>query len=291
MRKNKLQFKHYLIIPALVMMFVTMIFPLLFSLRTSFYYYIISKPNYRPFIWFDNYKSIILDGQVITSIQVTLKIAVLALIAEVLIGFTLAYFLSRIPKLQNFFLSILIIPMMLSSVAVGMMWRLLLNPDLGVVNYLLDVIGIGGRPWLALPNTALLTLVFVEVWRSAPFLVLMLYSGLISLPIEPYESATIDGANAWHKLIYLTLPLLRPVILIIITIRVINLIKIYDLVFIMTHGGPGVTTETISHYIWRLGFTNLDLGQASAGSWIIVIFIGVLTTFLFSKLFKMQTNM
>ena len=290
MKKKRIQLKHWLVLPAIIIMLSVMIFPLLFSLRTSFYYYIISKPTYRPFIWFANYLNMLKDGQVLNSIVVTLKIAIRAVIIEFIVGFIIAHFLSKIPRYQNFLLSVLIMPMMLSSIAVGMMWRLLLNPDLGIVNYLLTQIGIKAYPWLALPKTALPTIVFVEVWRSTPFVALMLDSVIISLPVEPFESATIDGANAWQKFYYLTLPLLQPIILVLVTIRAINLIKLYDLIFIMTHGGPGDTTETISHYIWRVGFTDLDLGKASAGSWIIVIFISILTTFLFNRLFKIGSK-
>jgi len=272
--------------PSTLIMLAVMIFPLIYSLRTSLFYYIISKPFYRPFIWFENYKNIILDGRVLESIGVTLKISFIALAIELILGFFLAYCLTKINRLKNFFLSILIIPMMLSAVAIGLMWRLLLNPDLGIINYLLGLVGISPKPWLALPETALGALIFIEVWRSTPFVILMFYSGMLSLPIEPYESATIEGANGWQKLYYLTIPLLRPIIIIILTLRLINLIKIYDLVFIMTHGGPGSSTETIAHYIYKLGFTNLDLGRASAASWFIVIIISILSTVLFNSIVK-----
>lgn len=289
-KKKFLQFKHLLIMPSTIVMLAVMIFPLIYSLWTSLYYYIISKPNYRPFIWFENYKNIILDGRVLESIGVTLKISVIALVIELLLGFLLAYCLTKINRMQNFFLSILIIPMMLSSVAIGLMWRLLLNSDLGIVNYLLETVGLEPQPWLALPETAFGTLIFVEAWRSTPFVVLMFYSGLLSLPVEPYESATIEGANNWQKIIHLTLPLLRPIIIVIITLRLINLIKMYDLVFIMTHGGPGSSTETIAHYIYKLAFTNLDLGKASAASWFIVIIISLLSSVLFNRFIEKKSK-
>lgn len=289
MRRLRLEFKHKLVIPAIATMMLVMIFPLLFSLRTSLYYYVISKPFYRPFIWFNNYKNILTDHQIWGSSIVTLKFSIASVFIEMLLGFLLAFCLTKIPKFNNFFLSILIIPMMISSIAIGLSWRLLLHPDLGIVNYILDVIGIGGRPWLALPKIALWTLIVVEVWRSTPFVLLMLYSALLSLPLEPYEAATIDGASELQKLRFLTLPMLRPVLIVTATIRMIGLIKTYDLIFIMTHGGPGLSTETLSYYIWRLGFTDLNLGQASAASYMIVIFVGIATAFLFSRLHRAET--
>jgi multiple sugar transport system permease protein len=286
--KNRkgIQFKHWLIMPSTLIMLAVMIFPLIYSLRTSLFYYIMSKPFYRPFIWFENYKNIITDTRVLKSIVVTLKISFIALAIELILGFFLAYCLTKINRLKNFFLSILTIPMMLSAVAIGLMWRLLLNPDLGIINYLFRLVGISPKPWLALPGTALGAIIFVEVWRSTPFVILMFYSGMLSLPIEPYEAAMIDGANGWQKLYYLTIPLLRPIIMIILTLRLIDLIKMYDLVFIMTHGGPGSSTETITHYIYKLAFMNLDLGQASAASWLIVIIVSVFSTVLFNSFVK-----
>jgi len=200
------------------------------------------------------------------------------------VGFILAYSLTKIPKFRNVFLSLLMIPMMITSVAVGLIWRLLLHPDLGIVNYTLDVIGIGGKVWLGLKSTALLTIVFVESWNSIPFVMLLIYAALLSLPDEPFEAATIDGASGTQKLRYLPIPMLRPVLVVVATLQFIYLFRAYDLIYILTRGGPGASTETISYYIFRLGFTNLNLGQASAASYLIVIVIGLATTFLFFRL-------
>jgi multiple sugar transport system permease protein len=279
-----MRFKHRLIIPALIAMLVVMIFPLLFSLRMSLYNYVLSRPFFRPFIGLENYKDILTDPQIHSSLWVTLKFSLGALVVEMVVGFILAYCLTIIPRFNNVFMSILMVPMMITSVAVGLIWRLLLHPDLGVINYFLDTIGIGGKAWLGLQSTALNTIIFVEAWQSTPFIMLLLYAALISLPEEPYEAATIDGASGFQKMRYLTFPMLRPTLVVISTLQVIYLLRAYDLIYILTRGGPGASTETISYYIFRLGFTNLNMGQASAASYLIVIIIGLFTTFLFFRL-------
>lgn len=280
----RLKTKYTFVSPAIIMMLLIMGVPLLISLKNSFFYYIISKPTYRPFIWFDNFKAILLDPQIHNSTLVTIKFSLGVLFVELLLGFLLAYCLTKIPKFNNAFLSVLIIPMMISSVAVGLIWRLLLHPDLGIINYLLDVIGLGGRPWLGVTSTALLTVMFIEVWRTTPFIMVIIYSAMLSMPTEPFEAATIDGATELQKLRYLTIPFIRPVVVVAATIRLIDLFRAYDLIYILTRGGPSASTETLSYYIFRLGFTNLDLGQASAASYLIVIIIGLATTFLFARL-------
>jgi multiple sugar transport system permease protein len=279
-----MKFKHRLILPAMLAMLMVMVFPLLYSLRTSLYHYVLSKPFYRPFVWFENYKLVLTDPTMHSSIVVTLKFAFGALLVELFIGFVLAYCLWIVPRFNNIIVSVLMVPMMITSVAVGLIWRLLLHPDLGIINYILDVIGIGGRAWLGLTSTALPTVIFIEAWQSTPFVVILIYAALISLPIEPYEAATIDGASGFQKLRYLTLPMLRPVLVVIGTLQLIYLLRAYDLIYLLTRGGPGTSTDVISYYIFRLGFTKVNMGQAAAASFFIVIAIGLATTFLFFRL-------
>jgi multiple sugar transport system permease protein len=200
------------------------------------------------------------------------------------IGFLLAYLLMKIPRFNNLYVSVLMIPMMITPIAIGLIWRLLLHPDLGIVNYLLNLIGIGGKAWLGLKSTALGTIVFVETWRSTPYVMLILYAALLSLPTEPYEAATIDGASELQKIRYLTIPMLRPVLVVVSTLQLIYLFKTYDLVYILTRGGPGISTETLSYFIFRQGFTNVDMGNASAASYLIVVIVSLATTFLFFRL-------
>ena len=281
------RFKVALILPAVVTLLAVSIFPLIYSLATSFTQYMLNRPDLRSFYWF-NLKEVLLDTRIYTTLWTTIKFTALSLSLELILGFILASSLMKITKLRNLFVSILLIPMMISPIAVGLIWKLLLHPDLGIVNYLLDVIGIGGRPWLAVESTALLTIVFIEVWQWTPFVMILFYAGLLSMPHEPFEAATIDGASSLQKTRFLTLPFMKFLIVITATLRVIDLFKTYDLVFILTRGGPGDSTETFAFYIFYLGFIKLNLGQAAAASLLFVIIVAVLTGFLFNRFGRLK---
>lgn len=284
MLKAKISYKHWLILPAVLVMLVVLVFPLVFSVRTSLYYYLLTNPGYRPFYWLKNYQEVLTSTQMLNSIWVTLKFSVGSLCVELLIGFIFAYFLTRISRFRNMIIAILMAPMMITPIAVGLIWRLLLHSDLGIVNYVLRLIGITPLPWLGLESTALPTLILIDAWQWTPFIMILLYAGMISLPIEMYEAAKIDGANALAQIRFVTLPMLRNVIVIAVTIRLLDSLRAYDLIYMMTRGGPGTSTETFSYYVFRLAFTGTNLGQASAASLAYLILIIFLTTILFNKL-------
>lgn len=282
MHKSKI--KYWLVLPAVITMLLVVIYPLFYSIGTSFTRLLLNRQDLKSFYWFNNFVEIFQDPRMLTALWVTLRLTITSLIFEMIIGYLLASSLARIPFFRNFFLSILLVPMMISSIAVGLIWRLLLHSDLGIINYMLDLVGIGGRNWLALRQTALPTVIFITVWQWTPFAMLLIFAGLISLPIDPYEAAEIDGANAFQKFRYLTFPFMRYVFIIIAAFRTIDLLKTYDLIYILTQGGPGSTTETLGFYIFYLAFTKLNIGQASAGSFVFTIIIVILTSFLLSWL-------
>ncbi|MCC6955955.1 MAG: sugar ABC transporter permease [Anaerolineales bacterium] len=283
----KLNYKHWLVLPAIIAMLAVLIFPLIFSVRTSLFYYVLTNPSYRPFYGIKNYIEMV-NPQMLNSLWVTFKFSVGSVLLELLAGFILAYALTRIAHFKNVFISILLAPMMITPIAVGLIWRLLLHPDLGVINYFISQIGLTPKPWLGLESTALLTLIFIDAWQWTPFLMILLYAGLISLPVETFEAAVIDGANAWHQIRYVTLPMMRNVIVIAVTIRLIDSLRAYDLVYMMTRGGPGTSTETFSYYVFRLAFTGLNLGQAAAVSLTYLIAVSFLTSFLFNRLSRID---
>lgn len=284
MKKITVGHKEILIIPAVVVMLGVLIYPLIFSLKTSLYNYVLSNPLYRPFIGLQNYGMVLQDKQLYNSIWVTVQYTVIAVTLELTIGFILALALTKITYFKNVFLSILMIPMMVTPIAVGLIWKMLLHPDLGIFNYMLKIVGITGKPWLGLSETALITLILIDVWQWTPFVLLIMYAGLLSLPQEPFEALEIDGGNFFQQVYYLALPMLKNVILIAIVIRVIDTLRTYDLVYILTRGGPGNSTETFSFYVFKLAFTNLNMGQASAASILFLIAMIFAANYLFKAL-------
>lgn len=283
-KRFKLNYRHWLIMPAVIVMVVVLVFPLIFSIRTSLYNYLLTNPTYRPFTGLQNYIDVIKNPQMLNAIWVTLKFSLCSVALEFVLGFVLAYCLTRVKRFNNTFVSILMAPMMITPIAVGLIWRLLLHPDLGIINYLFSLVGLPAKPWLGLESTALPTLILIDAWQWTPFIMILLYAGMISLPVETFEAALIDGASGLQQIRYIVLPMLRNVIVIALTIRLIDSLRAYDLVYMMTRGGPGTSTETFSYYVFRMAFTNLNLGQASAASLLFLILIVVLTSFLFNKL-------
>jgi multiple sugar transport system permease protein len=175
--------------------------------------------------------------------------------------------------------------MAITPAVAGLMWRILYDPTLGFINYLLSLVGIQGPAWVARANTALLAVILVDIWQWTPFAMLVIAAGLQSLPIEPYEAAKIDGATSLQTLFYITIPLLKQVLLILILIRGIDAIKTFDIIFVLTNGGPGTATQTLVFYNFLRGFHWFNLGYASTISVVLMI-----TVIIIVKLFIKYTG-
>ncbi len=278
----------YLISPTIIVLVLIILVPLLFSFFVSFFHYTFIEPGFHTFIFFGNFISAFQDKYFWNTLRVTLTFALLVVPLEFLFGFITALLLSRDIKFKGLYYTILTIPMVMSPVAVGLIWKLLLHPDLGVVNYFLSRTGIPFINWFASSKMALWTIVFVDIWHQVSFMILILLAGLSSLPKDVYEAAIIDGASSWQSLVYITLPLLKPVITIALLIRTIFAFKTYDLIYIMTRGGPGVRTEIISYFIYKKTFMELDLSRASAISYVLLLIVMFLVVFLYMFIVRDQ---
>ncbi len=168
---------------------------------------------------------------------------------------------------------ILLIPIMMPPIVVGLIWKLLLHPELGIINYLLGLVGIAKLGWYADPKLAMLTVIGVDVWHETSLILIIILAGLTSLDKTPYEAARVDGASSIQVFFYITLPMLSPIIMVAILIRMIAAIKTYDLIYILTRGGPGTRTDTISYYIYKMAFRKMSMGDAAAQSFILLIII------------------
>ncbi len=266
-----------LITPAILGIGAVILFPLFFALYISFHDYIITQggiSKLNP----GNYFTAFQDALLISATRNTIVLTASVVTLEILIGFGLALLLNnRRLRERNLYLAILLIPMLMPPISVGLIWRLLLHPELGIINYFLGLAGLPQPAWLGDPRLAMLTVIFVDMWHETSFLILLLLGGLTSLPDELYEAAMIDGAGTTQKFRFLTLPLMMPTILVATLIRLIGALKTYDLIYILTRGGPGVSTETISYYIYRIAFVYLDMGKSSAMSFLLLIVIVLMT--------------
>jgi len=270
-----------MVLPTIVGLFAVVGFPVGYALYVSLHEYDLTEGGIGEYVRFTNFRAVLNMDVFIAAAKNTAVLTVAVVLVELLIALGLALLLNQ-PHLRfrSVYLAILLIPLLVSPVAVGLIWRLLLHPDLGAVNWALTGIGLPSQQWLSRQDTAMPTVVGVDAWHETSLLLVILLAGLTALPREPMEAATVDGANKWQVLRTITLPLLAPVMLVAVLIRMIAAMKTYDLIYILTAGGPGGATETISFRIWKVGFTNLDMGRASAASILLLLVTLALTVVL-----------
>jgi multiple sugar transport system permease protein len=266
-----------LVTPAILGIWVFILFPMLYAIYISFHDYILSQGGIKA-ATLENYSSIFGDQLLGSAIKNTMVLTVSVVLLELMIGLGLALLLNQKHiRLRGFYLFVLLIPMLMPPITVGLIWRLLLHPELGIINYSLGLLGLPQPAWLANQSLAMITIIIVDIWHETSFILLILLAGLTALPDELYEAAVMDGANSVQKFFHITLPLMKPTILVALIIRFIAAMKTYDLVYILTRGGPGTSTETISYYIYKVAFVFLDMGRSSAMAFILLIFIVIVT--------------
>lgn len=269
--------KYLFIIPTVLILILIIFFPLLYAFYISFHEYILIR-GMTKFVAFNNYiEEIFFKPESLVSLKNTLVYTGSVVSLEFVAAFGLALLLNvRGLKFKNVYLIILMIPVMITPVAVGLMWKLFLNPDLGIVNYFLGLFGVPKQGWFGNPRLAMPTLIAVDVWHETSLILMIMAAGLANLPREPFEAATVDGASSVQKFRFITLPLMLPIIMVAIMIRMISALKTYDLVYICTRGGPGTKTQTLSYYIYRTAFRKLDMGHASAVAYLLLVVILIL---------------
>jgi len=282
----------FFILPIVVFLLAIVVFPLIYSLNLSLHLYNFMKPKWgHPFVGLENYVYLFNDARFWNSVRVSLVFTFSSVSLEFVIGLGLALIANREMKGIAIFRVFFLIPMMITPVVIGIMFRFLFHPELSVFNYILDKLGGLNSKWVASPETALPSLILTDVWEWTPFMFLVLLAGLQSLPQEPQEAAMVDGASWWATFRYIILPMLKPTILVVLLIRVMEAMKDFDKIFILTGGGPGVTTETFSVFVYKTCFQFNRLDRACAASYIfliIVAVIGLLFIRLLSKEYRIQ---
>ena len=273
MNFNKRKDFSVFMLPTLLMLIIVLAIPLVYSLIVSVFNTNLKYSGLGEFVGLKNYITSLTDPYFLDSAKTTILFTVGVVVFEFIIGLFIALLLNIDIKGKNIFFSIIIIPMMITPIAVGLTWRLLLHSDLGIVNYLLTFLGISKQAWLADASLALKTVMFIDIWQQVPYMVLVILAGLVSLPTEPYEAAVVDGATGIKKFIYITIPMMMPTFTVVILLRTITALKTYDLIYVLTKGGPGVKTEVISYHIYQQAFRYLEIGKASAMSYILLLAI------------------
>jgi len=270
------RFGYLFVSPAVIILSIVILAPIAIAIITSFYDYTLINRTLDSFIGLKNYFEAVSNEKFIHSAIVTIVFVILVVLFEFIIGFLIAILLNQVERFRNIYYFILLIPLLINPIVVGLIWRMFLHPQLGILNYLISLIGIDPVNWLGDPQNAFITIIFVDIWHQVSFMIILLLAGLASIPEEPYEAARVDGANAFQQFRDITLPYMRPVIIITLLIRLIFALKTYDLIYIMTKGGPGDATDLISYYIYRSAFIGLDLGQAASMSVILLLIVCII---------------
>ncbi len=269
-----------LLIPSVVLLLFILVGPFFYMVWTSFTDLSFALPDRTgSFLGLDNYRRLMRDDPIFWgSFRLTLKFVIAVVSIEFVLGFALALLLFHFIEHRRLVLTALMVPMMLAPVAVGLIWKLLLQGDFGMVSYYLREVGLLDLRSALLSNAGAVmpTVVAIDVWQWTPFVTLVMLAGLMSLPREPTEAAIMDGASALQRFRDVTLPLLRPIIALVLLLRGIDAFKEFDKVFILTGGGPGTATELLSIYTYRVNFKSWDLGYGSTCAFMVYLVVLIL---------------
>jgi multiple sugar transport system permease protein len=262
--------QYWLILPALLTMCAVLVYPLAYSLWISFFDWNITSVG-RPFLGLRNYVEALTNASSQFIFAQNIAFTVICIALEFVIGMALALLLSRQFIGRGLARTLLLLPMLTAPVLAGFNFRWIFNDRFGLANQLLIQLGLQPYAWLADANLARAVIVLVTIWQGIPFMMLLLLAGLESLPASPFEAAIVDGASAWQRFLHISLPLLRPVIVVAVSLRVIDLFRTFDTIYIITFGGPGHATELLPFYIYRAAFSSGRFGFASALSYIVLV--------------------
>jgi multiple sugar transport system permease protein len=258
-------------LPALVLVAALMIYPLVYTIVLSTRSYDLGFRSFS-FAGLSHYVTTLTNQRFWDAFGRTVWFAALSVTGSIVLGMIMALILNRDFRGARWARTAFLMPMVATPVATSLVWMMMFNPTLGVLNYLLGLVGLPPSLWVADPALVIPSIVLVDVWHFAPFAMLILLAGLRSLPREPFESAMIDGASRWQIFWRITLPLLQPVLIVVLIFRIIDSLKVFDLIWVITAGGPGFASETLYVYAYNQAFKYLDLGYGSA---VIVVFTAI----------------
>jgi multiple sugar transport system permease protein len=284
--------KLFFILPAFITLLAVGIYPLLFALTISFRQYFITKPNLGfGFNFPANYLNVLRDDTFWGSLGRTFLFLFSSLPVQILLGLGIALLLIApgFPWLRSITRVALVIPLATTYAVVGLMGRLMFNDDFGIVNWAIEQVGLRSLPWLAQPTTAFLAVLLMDVWQWTPFVALIFLAGLSSIPSEIEEAARLETNNRATIFRFIQLPYLLPGLTAVLILRTADILKLFDMVFVMTRGGPGTATELVSVYVQRVGFRVFDQGVASAQA-IILLIMTIILARLYIRVFYREVN-
>lgn len=257
--------------PALIVCSAVIVFPWIFTIWMSLHDFHIGSP--MSWVGLDNYRNLAGNRRFLESIGHTFYFTVLSVALPMILGLLAALVFHKKFRGRGFFRTLFIMPMMATPVAVSLIWTMMFHPQLGVLNYLLSLVGLPPSQWVFAPETVIPSLILVEIWLWTPFCMIIILGGLASLPNEPYEAALIDGASQWQMFWKITYPLVAPFLVVALIIRTIDALKAFETIWVICNGGPGTSSETINVYLYNQAFAYNQVGTASA---VVVVFFAII---------------
>lgn len=269
---------YFFILPAVAVMVAGLVYPVFQALYLSFYDWKIGTDiNDAPYVGLSHFIRMLGDENVWESIWVTFRFGFWTISIEMFLGVSLALLLEKPIRGASLFRTIFILPLMVSPVVVGLIWRYLFDARIGWINYYLVQFGIEPQVWLGDADLAFFAIVFTDIWQWTPFIFIIVIAGLQALPSEVLEASKIDGANWWQHILFVKLPMIRSILLIALLMRLIDVFRALEVMYILTGGGPGRSTELLSLHIYNRAFDTQQLGYASAISVLLIVIVFVLS--------------
>ena len=266
--------KWLLTLPAVVVLFALTFYPLLRAIQISTYRYL---PASKTFVGAGNYIELLSDPDFLHSLGVTIEFIVVSVGVEFLLGFAVALLLNRKIKLRGLWQTLILIPMILSPTVIGLIWRLMYAPN-GLLDYLVHPIIGHNVGWISTTHVALVSIILTDIWQWTPLVTLVMFAGLQSIPGHIREAAVMDGASRWRRFVDITLPYLKSLIVLVLIIRLVDALRVFAKVFILTRGGPASSTNVISMQMYRVAFKFNNYGQAAAMSLYLLVVVVILAT-------------
>ena len=278
------------LLPGIILVLAFNFIPFIDTLILSFKNARLILPEER-FAGFDNYQAILAHSRFWRSLFVTLSFTFVSISLEAVLGLCLGLMMTQPSPINNLLRIMILVPWTIPTVVTAKMWQWMFDYNLGILNYLLEVIGIHRINWLGKPFLAFFSIAIVDVWKTAPFVAIIVLAGLSAIPQEVYRASVIDGTNSWQRFRFITLPLILPILGVAVLFRTIDALRIFDLVYVLTGGGPGGSTETLSVYAYKLFFYKGDFGQGAVISIITLLLVAGFGYFYTRMSFRSMYNL
>lgn len=287
-RLSKRLTPYLLLLPAILLVGGVLVGPMVRTVWISLWEWPLDQPQLRQFVGLTNYSDLIFESaEFRTSLAFTAKFTVITIVIELVLAFAFALLLDSIRRGRALITTIAVLPFMVAPIAVGLIWRLMFQGEVGLINHALEFLGFEPIGWLSRPNEAMWATVISEAWATMPFVMLILVAGLASIPQDVLNASQADGASPVQQFRYIILPLLMPSFTVALVFQTVIKIRVFDLIFILTEGGPGGTTVPIGLFIYRHFFRFFQVGHASAAS-VILLIIGAIVSLIYVRILYRQ---